>query len=497
MPHWLTSAESHTVVGAESAANGSPIPTRIVSNGEFTPLEQTPAQRRVELRLAALADTLARPRGLSRREFLKTASGLATAFLAMNAEHGDLFAVSRAEAADPEAAQERARTLAGQFIFDDQVHFVRDDYTNPLPFDLGRFAAKHWNPAMLESAGMELSRFKFENFLKEIYLDSDTKIALLSGAPADDPARWLLRNDDMARARTLVNDTAGSRRLLCHALFWPGTEDWLDDVDRSIETIRPEAWKGYTIGDPFSASNRPWRLDDEELVYPFYEKIRKAGIRNVCIHKGLLPKDYTRSQPELWRYATVDDVPKAARDWPDINFVIYHAALRPFLELPDAEAAGFEKTGTIQWASDLAAIPARHGVKNVFAELGTSFANSAITHPRLAAGLVATLVKGLGEDHVLWGTDSVWYGSPQWQIEALRRIEVPEDLAERHALPRLGPADGALKRAIFGLNGARLYGLDPRTVSRAVTGDTIERIKREYRETGIGRSNLAYGYIAR
>ena len=52
------------------------------------------------------------------------------------------------------------------------------------------------------------------------------------------------------------------------------------------------------------------------------------------VFKGLLPPDYETSFKGVWKYATVDDVAEAAKDWPEMNFVIYHAALRPFLELP-------------------------------------------------------------------------------------------------------------------------------------------------------------------
>ena len=144
---------------------------------------------------------------------------------------------------------------------------------------------------------------------------------------------------------------------------------------------------------------------------------------------------------------------------PEINFIIYHAAFRPFLEAPDATAAEFEKTGYIRWASDLAAIPEKYGVDNVYAEIGTSFANCVVTNPRLAAGLLGTLIKGMGVDKVIWGTDSVWYGSPQWQIEAFRRLEIPQDLQKKFGFAPLGAPDGDVKNAIFGLNAAPLYDL--------------------------------------
>jgi hypothetical protein len=109
--------------------------------------------------------------------------------------------------------------------------------------------------------------------------------------------------------------------------------------------------------------------------------------------------------------------------------------------------------------TELAKIPEKEGVTNVYAELGTAFATSAVTYPRHCAALLGILIKGLGADHVLWGTDSVWYGSPQWQIEALRRIEIPEDLRDRYGFAPLGPADGLVKNALLGYNAARLYGI--------------------------------------
>ena len=55
-------------------------------------------------------------------------------------------------------------------------------------------------------------------------------------------------------------------------------------------------------------------------MYPFYEKAVKAGITTICTHKGLLPPDYEKSFADVWQYATVDDVGKAAKDWPQMNF---------------------------------------------------------------------------------------------------------------------------------------------------------------------------------
>ena len=58
---------------------------------------------------------------------------------------------------------------------------------------------------------------------------------------------------------------------------------------------------------------------------------------------------------------------------------------------------------------------------------------------------------------MIWGTDSVWYGSPQWQIEAMRRLEIPEDMQKKYGFAPLGGANSAVKQMIFGSNAARLY----------------------------------------
>ena len=88
-----------------------------------------------------------------------------------------------------------------------------------------------------------------------------------------------------------------------------------------------------------------------------------------------------------------------------------------------------------------------------------------MAEPRLAAALMGMLVKGLGADRIVWGTDAVWTGAPQWQIEGLRRLEIPEDMQKKYGFKPLGPADGPVKNAVFGGNSARLYGLDDSTPS--------------------------------
>jgi hypothetical protein len=46
-----------------------------------------------------------------------------------------------------------------------------------------------------------------------------------------------------------------------------------------------------------------------------------------------------------------------------------------------------------------------------------------VIRPR-PAHLLDKLLRYVSEDNVLWGTDSIWYGSPQDQIQAFRRFKI-------------------------------------------------------------------------
>ena len=494
----LSDSELKRLLPAETHAFPGPVPTQIVSSDEYFPTPQSPAQREVEARMKALGDELAKKHGVSRRKFFATAAGMAAAFVAMNEVYGALFEVSRAEAADKDKADDRAKALSGQFIMDTHTHFLRDD-TKILTFVRQREAVGKagWNPGLVDKP-QTIEDLKFNNYFKEVFLDSDTKVALLSSAPSEVPADWFLTNDMISEARKKVNEKLGGRRLLSHAIFTPGYPGWMVEVDRAIAQLKPDSFKGYTIGDNTNKnlSAHPWRMDDEKLVYPFYEKCVKAGLVNVCVHKGLFPPSVEQQFPQLLPYCDVRDVGKAAKDWPQLNFIIYHGGYR-LHPGGSAEQAlkDFEKTGRIEWVTDLAEIPGEYGVKNVYADTGQLFAHTTVSQPRLAAALMGTLTKGMGYEHIIWGTDCIWTGAPQWQIEALRRLEIPDDMQKQYGYKPIGPADGPIKTAIFGGNVARLYGYSPR--AELAKPDRLVAMKEEYERRGGQRSNLRYGYVVR
>ena len=494
---WLDPEELRQLLPAETAAFPSPIPTQSVSSDEFMPAPQTAKQREFEARVKQYGTELARHQGMSRRAFFKTAAGMAAAFVAMNDTYGALYAVSPAEAATPEMAAERAKELSTQFIMDMHTHFLRDDTRLTAFMRLREAVGKAgWNPA-LAGKPQTIEDLKFANYFKELFLDSDTKVACISGAPSDVPEDWFLTNEMKAEARARINAEAGSRRLFSHAIFTPGQPGWLEQVDRVIAELKPDSFKGYTIGDNThkDLSKYPWRMDDEKVVYPFYERCQKAGLVNICVHKGLFAPSVEEKFPHLLAHADVRDVGQAAKDWPQLNFIIYHSGYR-FVGggKPEEAWAQFEQTGRVEWVTDLAEIPQRYGVTNVYGDLGQIFAQSTMAHPRLCAAMLGMMIRGLGADHVCWGTDAIWTGSPQWQIEALRRLEIPEDMQKQYGFEPLGPADGPVKTAILGGNNARLYKY-PIQKKAELAGDRFAQLKAQYEQSGPDRSNRTYGYI--
>jgi hypothetical protein len=205
MSGMLTDEELAELVPSEFIRHDTPIPTQVVSSDEFYPDPQNPRQREVEARLLAMADDLGKRQGMDRRRFFQTAAGMAASFVAMNQVYGPLFAASPEEAGMPEMAQARADGLKGQFIMDMHTHFLRDDTRITSFVNMRASVGKSgWNKD-LAAKEQTLDDLKYDNYVKEMFLDSDTKIALISSAPSDIPRDWFLTNEQMAAARDKVN----------------------------------------------------------------------------------------------------------------------------------------------------------------------------------------------------------------------------------------------------------------------------------------------------
>lgn len=461
----------------------SPVPTRVVSNEEYVPLPQTPEQKRVAELVRETARQNARALGWSRRKFLASGVGMAAAFLAMNRVFGKCFHVDPVEAFEPAAFA--ASQPAGQFIFDVQTHHVAAPRQFPWLLGLRRLG-RRWNPDLEKDRGT-MEDLYLENFIKEVFLDSDTTVALLSGISSATKADNILPPGKMAESREIINRLAASQRLVTHGVVAPnkGPGD-LDEMRRQAENLRVTGWKGYT-GLPFGSPPRAWWVDDQRVAYPMLETARRLGVRNVCLHKGL---PLSGGVEEHWH---PKDLERAARDFPDLNFIVYHSAFKSLAAALQVARDGFRRSARIDWVTDLCEIRQRNpDLTNIYTELGSTFGMLVITSPLLCGHVLGMLIQTFGADHVLWGTDSIWWGSPRWQIEAFRRFQMPEPLMARFAYAPLAPQ---AKARILGLNAARLFGVDAAAHRNPVPPDFVSRLKATYLEQGPVPSLTQYGWV--
>lgn len=461
-----------------------PLPTQIASNEEFIPPPQSRKQKEVEARTLSIAAREARRQGLSRREFLRTGSGMAAALLAMNQVFGKCFEVEEVEARDQEAHRER--WPKDQFIFDVQTHHVdveRKWYEDTADGQVaGRFFRGLRPKAKDLKAALEL--MNLDHYVKEVFFDSDTVMAIISGVPTSDWDRNPLPPDRMAATRKHVNGLAGSERVLNHGLLRPNLgEKELEEMERQVRDLRVCAWKTYTGAE---IGRNAWWLDDEKVAYPFWERTLKLGVKNVCVHKGL-PLGLFNEE-----HCRPRDLLKAARDWPGLNFIVYHSAFRGFQTLRRGEEKSRDPQ-EIPWVSDLLRVVRENpDLKNIYFELGSTFGQTSAYAPEVCMHMLGQMLKAPGgEDRILWGTDSIWGGSPQSQIERMRRFRIRDELIEKHGYP---PLTDAVKEKVFGLNAARLFGIDPRAVRKAIRRDRVTRERVEYRESP-RPSNTQYGWV--
>jgi predicted TIM-barrel fold metal-dependent hydrolase len=467
----------------------SPIPARIASNEEFIPPPQSPEQLQFEARLTDISEQAARKQGLSRRDFLRTGSGMAAALYALNEVFGPCYQVSAHEVADPLAFEEK--WPKDQFIFDVQTHHVdisRKWYETTKEgkavrsfFTMLRPDAKTTD----EAIGL-LNRV---HYVKEIFGDSDTVMGIISGVPSRDWNKNPLPPDQMVATRKYVNDLAGSQRVLSHGLLRPnlGMKE-MEEMERQVKDLKIDAWKMYTGAD---LGEKPWFMDDEKVAYPFWEKTKKLGVKNLCVHKGLPLGAFNE------KGCTPLDLEKAAKDWPDLNFIVYHSGFRGFGWYAQGRGEKVKDPKTndpqeIPWVSDILRILKKNpDIKNIYFELGATFNMTSSASPEMCMHMLGQMIQVAGPDHILWGTDSIWNGSPQSQIVRLRKLEMKEELMKKYKYPEL---TNEIKNQILGLNAAKLFGIDPQAKRQAIKADKLSLLREEYRQNP-SPSNTQYGWV--
>jgi hypothetical protein len=446
-----------------------PLSFEPVSNGEYLPPAKTARDEEAERRIYRLADRHARRLGISRRTFLTGACGMAATLSTINDLYGagdGRYAIRPEMLLEQEAAKQ---AVSGkEFIFDVQSHHVDPDGDWKRRNPLTAMILRSWGGGRGEKEPLRgLSRYYYS---KEIFLDSDTTVAVLSALPAL-PEGQALPIEDAVRTRELLDRLGKAKRLHVHGLVTPNVEPLqaqLDGMERLAKEWKIAAWKTYTLWGP---KQNGWWWTDEKLAWPLVEKARELGIKTICTHKGL-PLPFLGIE----RHELPKDIGPVAKRFPDVNFVVYHSGYDPSVTEGPYDPGKAEKG-----VNCLLRSLEENDIKpnsNVYAELGSTWW-ILMKKPAQAAHVLGKLLKHVGEDRVVWGTDSIWYGTPQPQIEAFRAFEISDDLREKHGYPALTKE---VKAKIFGLNSAKLYGLDPKEVREAMPRDEIEKLKQAYLE---------------
>lgn len=319
----------------------------------------------------------------------------------------------------------------------------------------------------------------------------------------------------MADTRDTVNQAAGSSRCVSHAAVMPNPPSWLSAsekqyyLDQQLEamavatnTYGIKAWKCYT---PFGALpldkvqgktfdellplvlssqvlGEGWYLDDES-GQAMIEKGLELGANIFNVHKGIpLP--------------TFDHVHTSARDigvvatrYPDAVFVVYHSALNngttgmmgEVIEGP-YNASEFGPGDDPMGINSLIHSLVVNGItaennRNVYAEMGGPGARC-IQDPVQGTHIMGKLLRHVGEDYIVWGTDAIWGGTPQGLIEGFINFQMVKSIQDEFGYPDLTMD---IKKKILGLNAARLYGLDPEEKRCEVANDKFAQLRRDVR----------------
>jgi hypothetical protein len=406
-----------------------------------------------------------------------------------------------------EAMCEETGLLEGQeFIFDIQTH----------AFDNGEWRMKNTTYsnflgllATCSDAGNDrLNCFDEKHYGKYMFVESDTTVSVITSWPASlctgdvtTGCGLPLSNEGMRTLRDNINALTKSQRVVNQVQVMPN-DRW--ELQAEVMTMAMEdpawravSWKAYPAWGPgmngASLGGAGYFLDDE-IGTKFIEHGLSLGIPNFAIHKGLpIPGfDVEHNQPI--------EVGKVAKAYPEANFVIYHSGIgagtSSLLGLAGIEDAPFDEsiteplmhTGLNQLIASLrqAGIDPSNNT-NVFGELGSAWSN-VMNNAVAAQHFIGKLLKYLGPDQVVWGTDCILYGSPQPQIESFRMFQITDQYQQMFGYPALTPE---IKTKIFGLNAARIFCVDPEARRCAATSSTFAQVRRQW-DSDFGKRRWAF-----
>jgi predicted TIM-barrel fold metal-dependent hydrolase len=451
-----------------------PIKLDTTTNGEFAPIPLEPVHRHARRLASDLAGENAKRRGVSRRSFLVSACGAASTLLAMNKAYaaagrdGGFYDLGKEAALDPQIA---AASLESQeFIFDVQGHFVNPDgaWLKQVPAGAKPLSGFEKSGCALAAKPGERSYLQClssSEFIKDVFLDSDTDMMVLSFVPSRRDAEPLTIEEAAATAE-VVERMEGTHRLLIHGRVNPNQDGDMQGMDELAQQWKVSAWKTYTQWGP---DGKGFFLSDD-IGLAFIEKARKLGIKNIAVHKGI------PFGKQSYEHSLCDDVGRVAKRYPDVNFLIYHSGFVP------AQTEGPYDPKRNEGIDSLIKSVVENDVprnSNVYAELGSTW-RQLMRDPNSAAHALGKMFKYIGEDNVLWGTDSIWYGSPQDQIQAFRTFQISEELREKHGYPEITPQ---LRAKVFGMNAMKPYRISADDLKRYMAQDRIAKDRIAYRES--------------
>lgn len=279
-------------------------------------------------------------------------------------------------------------------------------------------------------------------FFDDIFMQSQTDIAFLNSFGM----RAAFDGVDLfpPREAAMIRSMAPSRIKVLGCVDPPDGKSAVESLIYQCETIKIDGLKLYPPG----PDTRGWRMDDEKNTYPLYEVLRKHGVKNITVHKGL---------PGLFleEFCHTDDLARAAADFPDLNFIAFHCSY--------------------PWEAELAEHGRKSKAKNIYAEMG-GMARVMVQDPERFATMMGTLMDGLGADHILWGTDTPVIGPPHWQIQGFQAFTIPDSIIEKNKYQQLTPA---VKNKILGENVARLFNIDVKAAKKAVESDLLYKLRED------------------
>ncbi|MDD9965718.1 MAG: amidohydrolase family protein [Myxococcales bacterium] len=309
-----------------------------------------------------------------------------------------------------------------------------------------------------------------DEYIRQMFIESDTTMTVLSGIPAVDGANPLT-NEQIAETRDYVNGLASdSQRIITHAMVLPNYnhEMQLEGMARLAQEVAPiGSWKCYTPWGPGNGVTGYW-LDDPNTGLPMIMKGREVGVKVFCCHKGLPLPGFDNN------YGDPKDIGVVAKMFPDTKFVVYHSAYQYGSSDETTPYTDGARTGV----NSLVTACRENGIEpggNVYAELGSTWYRI-MRNSTAATHVLGKLLKYIGEDNVVWGTDCMWYGSPQPQIQAFMSFNMNQQVRDREGYPDLTPE---VKAKVMGLNAAKVFDVNPEILRCGFNESALSKAKRD------------------